>query len=182
MLEEVCGSFLYRASQILTRKLYEGLAGDEWSWHTILYIVVPGHFTHVENTIDGMHKIITTTECPFPIICQIPITLWLHMEWHWLGHIQQRTPHATKEIIPRVIQPMSSMGEKSEDTVSFLTQRQPNNKPIVTVNIMKYWLSCRESHKQDETPWLNMIPESSLGLPLPLEGEQGTSFSNQYRS
>ena len=80
MLEEVCGSLLLWASQILTRKLFEELAGDKWSLNIILYIMVPDHFTYVENILDGMHKFITTTECPIPYICQIPITLWLHME------------------------------------------------------------------------------------------------------
>lgn len=109
MLEEVCGSLLYMVTEKLATKPYDGLADDKWSLGIILYIMVTGHFTYVETTLDGMHKIITTTECPIPTICKIPITLWLYMEWHWLGHIHQRTSHSSKEIIPRVIQPMSSM-------------------------------------------------------------------------
>ena len=32
MLEEICGSLLYWAPEILAKKPYDGLAGDMWSW------------------------------------------------------------------------------------------------------------------------------------------------------
>lgn len=72
MLEETCGSLLYRAPEILARKPYDGLAVDMWSLGIVLYVLVTGHFPYVEATIEDMHRIITTTMCPIPYHLSFP--------------------------------------------------------------------------------------------------------------
>ena len=63
-LEEVCGSLLYMVQEKLATKSYDGLTGDKWSLGIMLHGMDIGHFTRVETTLDGMHRIITTTLCP----------------------------------------------------------------------------------------------------------------------
>ncbi|KAL1764088.1 sperm motility kinase W, partial [Sigmodon hispidus] len=66
MLEEVCGSLLYEAPEILARKPYDGLAVDMWSLGVVLYVLVTGEFPYVETTVDGNQMIkCTSTISPF---------------------------------------------------------------------------------------------------------------------
>ena len=139
MLEETCGSLLYRAPEILARKPYDGLAVDMWSLGIVLYVLVTGHFPYVEATIEDMHRVITTTMCPIPYHLSFPchiiiarllmVPTWYRMTIHqlverpWLGHIQDHGLVATKEILPRIVNTMCTIGYTCEEIVSSLTNR-----------------------------------------------------------
>ncbi|XP_040597015.1 putative sperm motility kinase W [Mesocricetus auratus] len=183
MLDELCGSLLYCAPEILASKPYDGMAGDMWSLGVLLYILVTGHFPYIETTIEGMHRLITTTMCPIPnhlskscytIISRLltvptwyRITISQLVERPWLGHIEEHVPPAHKEILPRVVETMCTMGYTCEEIVSSLKHRQPNNV-TATINILKHKLSCGDSHVQDES-WVKMVSSGLLSLPLPLK-------------
>ncbi|XP_051062787.1 putative sperm motility kinase W [Phodopus roborovskii] len=182
MLEEICGSLLYWAPEILARKPYDGMAGDMWSLGVVLYVLVTGHFPYVEITPDGMHRLITTTMCPIPHhlskschiilarLLMVPtwyrITIRQLVERPWLGHIPEHVPPDTKEILPRVVETMCSMGYTCKEIVSSLKHRQANNV-TATINILKFKLSCGHSHLQDKSR-INMVSSGLLSLPRPL--------------
>ncbi|XP_040606280.1 sperm motility kinase Z-like [Mesocricetus auratus] len=183
MLEDICGSLLYWAPEILARKPYDGMAGDMWSLGIVLFVLVTGHFPYVEPTLDGMYRLITTTTCPIPYhlskpchiviarLLMVPtwyrITIGQLVQRPWLGHIQEHVPPATKEILPRVVETMCTIGYTCEEIVSSLKHRQPSNV-TATINILRYQLSCGDSHGQGKS-WLNMIHARPLSLSLPLE-------------
>ncbi|XP_028622516.1 putative sperm motility kinase W [Grammomys surdaster] len=182
MLEEICGSLLYWAPEILARKPYDGLAVDMWSLGIVLYVLVTGHFPYVEATAEDMHRIITTTMCPIPYHLSKPchsiiarllmVPTWYRMTIHqlverpWLGHIQEHGLLATKEILPRVVNTMCTIGYTCEEIVSSLTHRRLKDEVMATFNILKYQLSCGDSHQQVEKPWANRSPVGAL-IPLP---------------
>ncbi|XP_052610465.1 putative sperm motility kinase W [Peromyscus californicus insignis] len=184
MLQEICGSLLYWAPEILARKPYDGLAGDMWSLGIVLYVLVTEHFPYMEETLDGMHRVITTTMCPIPyhlskpchiIIAQLlTVPTWYQytisqlVERSWLGPIQENVLPATKEILPRVVEIMCTIGYTCEEIVSSLTHRREDNHVMATCNILKYQLSCGDSHLQDQMPWLTSSPAGPVCLPLPL--------------
>ncbi|XP_076416998.1 putative sperm motility kinase W [Peromyscus maniculatus bairdii] len=184
MLEEICGSLLYWAPEILARKPYDGLAGDMWSLGIVLYVLVTGHFPYMEETLEGMHRVITTTMCPIPYhlskpchiiiarLLMVPIwyrfTICQLVERPWLGPIQEHVLPATKEILARVVETMCTIGYTCEEIVSSLTHRREDNHVTATCNILKYQLSGGDSHQQDQMPWLSSSPPGPVRLPLPL--------------
>ncbi|XP_028719381.2 putative sperm motility kinase W [Peromyscus leucopus] len=184
MLEEICGSLLYRAPEILAKKPYDGLAGDMWSLGIVLYVLVTGHFPYMEETLEGMHRVITTTMCPIPYHLSKPchiiiarllmVPTWYRytisqlVERAWLGTIQQHVPPATKEILPRVVETMCTIGYTCEEIVSSLTHRRIDNHVTATCNILRYQLSGGDSHQKDQMPWLSNSPAVPVRLPLPL--------------
>lgn len=183
MLEEICGSLLYWAPEILARKPYDGLAGDMWSLGVVLYTLVTGHFPYVETTLEAMHRLITTTMCPIPYhlskpchiiiarLLMVPtwyrITICQLVERPWLGPMQEHVPPATRELLPRVVETMCAIGYTCEEIVSSLKHREPNNL-TATMNIIKYNLSCGDSHMQNKT-WLNVTHAAPLSLPAALK-------------
>ncbi|KAL1780435.1 sperm motility kinase W, partial [Sigmodon hispidus] len=185
MLEDICGSLLYWAPEILARKPYDGLAGDMWSLGIILYVLVTGYFPYREETLEGMHRLITTTMCPIPYHLSKPchiiiarlltVPIWYRMttcqlvEQPWLGHFQEYVLPSTREILPRLVETMCNIGYTCEDIVLSLTHRQLNNKVTAMCNILKYKLSCGDSHKHNEMHWLNISPADPVYLPLPFK-------------
>ncbi|XP_015846268.3 putative sperm motility kinase W [Peromyscus maniculatus bairdii] len=184
MLEEFGGTLDYLAPEILARKPYDGLAGDMWSLGVLLYVVVTGIFPYTGPTREHMYKAITTTKYPiisytskaFQIIIKqllmVPthhrITICQLQERQWLGNIKEHAAPETKEILPRVVETMCTMGYTCEDIVSSLKHRQPNNL-MATFNILKYKLSYGDSQQQNQKPWLNGSPIGAPRLPLPLK-------------
>ncbi|CAO2601541.1 Sperm motility kinase Z [Lemmus lemmus] len=183
MLEEICGSLLYWAPEILARKPYDGLAGDMWSLGIVLYVLVTGHFPYVEPTLEAMHRLVTTSMCPIPYhlskpchiiiarLLMVPtwyrITICQLVERPWLAPIQEHVPPATEKLLPRVVETMCAIGYTCEEIVSSLKHRQPNNL-IGTMNIIKYNLSCGDSHMQNKT-WLNVTHAAPLSLSVTLK-------------
>ncbi|OBS69741.1 hypothetical protein A6R68_01718, partial [Neotoma lepida] len=184
MLKKVCGTFLYLAPEILARKPYDGLEVDMWSLGVLLYVLVTGKFPYAETTHAGMYRIITTTNYPIPnhlskpcndIIAQLlmvptryRITICQLLEREWLGSIKDHTAPAAKEILPRVVETMCTMGYTCEEIVSSLKHGQPNNL-TATFNIVKYQMSCGDSHQQNQKPWVNDSPVGALRPPIPLK-------------
>ncbi|GAB1301186.1 Putative sperm motility kinase W [Apodemus speciosus] len=180
MLEDICGSLLYWAPEILARKPYNGLAVDMWSLGIVLYVLVTGNFPYVEATTEDMYRTITTAMCPIPyhlskqchsIIARLlMVPTWYRMTIHelverpWLGHIQEHGLVATKEILPRIVDTMCTIGYTCEEIVSSLTNRQLKDEVMATFNILKYQLSCGDSHQQVEKPWANSKPAGALRL------------------
>lgn len=185
MLEEICGSLLYWAPEILARKPYDGLAGDMWSLGIVLYVLVTGHFPYLKATMEDMHRLITTSMCPIPYhlskpchiiiarLLMVPtwyrMTIYRLVEQPWLGHIQEHRLLATKEILPTIVNTMCNIGYTCEEIVSSLTHRQPKGEVMVTFNILKYQLNCEDSHQQEEKPSANSSPAGSLRLLSPLK-------------
>ena len=95
------------------------------------------------------------------------ITICQLVERSWLGPIQEHVPPATKELLPRVVETMCTIGYTCEEIVSSLKHRQPNNL-TATMNIIKYKLSCGDSHMQNKT-WLNVTHAAPLSLPVALK-------------
>ncbi|XP_036032621.1 putative sperm motility kinase W [Onychomys torridus] len=184
MMVKVCGTLRYLAPEILARKPYDGLVGDMWSLGVLLYVLVTGKFPYVESTFYGMYKVITTTKYPIPYYLSEPcltiieqlltvptqnrITICQLQESEWLGNIKQPEPPATKELLPRVVEAMCTMGYTCEDIVSTIKHRQPSNL-TATFNILKYKLSCGDSLQQNQKPWLNGSHIGSPRLLLPLK-------------
>ncbi|XP_076417245.1 MAP/microtubule affinity-regulating kinase 4-like [Peromyscus maniculatus bairdii] len=192
-LEEICGSLLYWAPEILARKPYDGLAGDMWSLGIVLYVLVTGHFPYMEETLEGMHRVITTTMCPIPYhlskpcyfiiarLLMVPIcyrfTICQLVERAWLGPIQEHVLPATKEILPKVVETMCTIGYTCEEIVSSLTHRQEDNHVTATCNILKYQLSGGGSHQQEQMPWLPNSPAVPVCLLLPLKRASEPAFT-----
>nr|XP_048286134.1 sperm motility kinase Z-like [Myodes glareolus] len=169
MLMQVCGSLLYMAPEILAMEPYDGLAVDMWSLGVLLYVLVTGQFPYTEDTIHGMHRLITNTKCPIPyhlskpcyiIIAQLlkvptqeRITICQLLQRPWLGHIKKHTAPTTKEILPRLVETMYTMGYNLEEILSSIKYRQPN-KVTATFNILKHKLSCEDSYQQTGHPCL----------------------------
>ncbi|XP_076413756.1 putative sperm motility kinase W [Peromyscus maniculatus bairdii] len=197
-LEEPCGSLLYWAPEILARKPYDGLAGDMWSLGILLYVLVTGHFPYMEETLESMHRVIITTMCPIPhhlskpchfIIARLlMVTTWYRftisqlVERPWLGPIQQYVPPATKEILPKVVEVMCTIGYTCEEIVSSLTHRREDNHVTATCNILKHHLSCGDSHLQDQMPWLTRSPAGPVRLPLPLKRASEPAFTTTTKA
>ncbi|XP_076417468.1 MAP/microtubule affinity-regulating kinase 4-like [Peromyscus maniculatus bairdii] len=192
-LEEICGSLLYWAPEILARKPYDGLAGDMWSLGIVLYVLVTGHFPYMEETLEGMHRVITTTMCPIPYhlskpcnfiiarLLMVPIcyrfTICQLVKTAWLGPIQEHVLPATKEILPKVVETICTIGYTCEEIVSSLTHRQEDNHVTATCNILKYQLSGGDSHQQGQMPWLTNSPAVPVHLPLPLKRASEPAFT-----
>ncbi|XP_006998065.3 putative sperm motility kinase W [Peromyscus maniculatus bairdii] len=184
MLEEFCGTLFYLAPEILARKPYDGLAGDMWSLGVLLYVLVTGQFPYEETTSEGMYKVINTTKYPIPYhlskpciilieqLLMVPnqhrITIFQLQESQWLGNIKEHAATETKEIIPKVMATMCTMGYNHEEIVSSLKHKQPNNL-TATFNILKYKLSCGDSLQQNQDPCLNSNPEGAFQPLLPLK-------------
>ncbi|XP_059137387.1 putative sperm motility kinase W [Peromyscus eremicus] len=184
MLEGVCGSLLYLAPEILARKPYDALAIDMWSLGVLLYVLVTGQFPYEETTFDGMCRVITTTKYPIPYhlskpciilieqLLMVPskhrITICQLQERQWLGNIKEHAALATKEILPKIMETMCTMGYTSEEIVSSLKHKQLNNL-TATFNILKYKLSCGDSHQQNQDPCSNGNPVGVLRPLLPLK-------------
>nr|XP_015846268.2 putative sperm motility kinase W [Peromyscus maniculatus bairdii] len=184
MLEEFYGTLFYLAPEILARKPYDGLAGDMWSLGVLLYVLVTGDFPYTGGTEEHMYKAITSTKysifCymskPFVIIIEqllmVPtwdrITICQLQERPWLGNIKEHAAPATKAFLPRIMETMCTMDYTCEEIVSSLKHRQPNNL-MATFNILKYKLSCGDSHEQNQKPWLNGSPIVAPCLPLTLK-------------
>ncbi|KAL1771383.1 sperm motility kinase W, partial [Sigmodon hispidus] len=184
MLEEICGSFLYLAPEILARKPYDGLAVDMWSLGVVLYVLVTGNFPYVETTLDGMHRITTSTKYPIPshlskpcrniidgllmVPTQHRITICELRKRSWLGHVEDHVAPETKRILPHVVELMCKIGYTREEIVSSLTHRQPNDKVTAPLNILKYKLSCGDCNQPSEKTWVNInpldVPQPSLPL------------------
>ncbi|KAM7318870.1 hypothetical protein ACRRTK_021982 [Alexandromys fortis] len=193
MLKRVCGSLKYMAPEILAREPYDGLAVDMWSLGVILYVMVTGQFPYAEVTIDGMYRLITNTTYPIFDHLSIPchiiiaqllmvptnrrITICQLVETPWLGPKEKRTAPTTKEMLPRVVETMCTMGYNLEEIFSSLRYRQPN-EVTATFNILKHKLICENSFQQTENPCLK---DSHIDPhhPFPIEEEsKGTSPSN----
>ncbi|KAM7318563.1 hypothetical protein ACRRTK_021675 [Alexandromys fortis] len=192
-LEELCGSLLYMAPEILARKPYDGLAVDMWSLGVVLYAMVTGQFPYAEVTLDGMHRLITNTKYPIFYHWSIPchiiiaqllmvptkgrITICQLVERPWLGPIKKHTAPTTKEILPRLVETMCTMGYNLEEIFSSLRYRQPN-EVTATFNILKHKLMCEKSFQQTEHPCLKNS-HIDAHHPFPIEEEsEGTSPSN----
>ncbi|XP_036031991.1 LOW QUALITY PROTEIN: serine/threonine-protein kinase MARK2-like [Onychomys torridus] len=189
-LEELCGSLLYWTPEILARKPYGGLAGDIWSLSIFLYVLVTGYFPYMEETLERMCKVIITTICPIPYHLSKPchfiitrllmvttgyrFTICQLVEQTWLGPIQEHVFPATKEILPRVVETMCTIGYTCEEIVSSLTHRQQNNNVMATCNILKYKLSCGDSTQK---PWLTSSSAGPVRLPLPLKRASNPAFT-----
>ncbi|XP_057650306.1 sperm motility kinase-like [Chionomys nivalis] len=168
-LEELCGSLLYIAPEMLARKPYDGLAVDMWSLGVVLYVMVTGQFPYTEDTLHGMHRLITNTKYPvfdhlskpchitIAQLLMVPtkrrITIYQLVRRPWLDSVKTHTTPTTKEILPRLVETMCTMGYNLEDIFSTLRYRQPNNV-TATFNILKHKLSSEDSHKQTEHPCL----------------------------
>ncbi|KAM7324908.1 hypothetical protein ACRRTK_015162 [Alexandromys fortis] len=179
-LEELCGSLLYIAPEMLARKPYDGLAVDMWSLGVVLYAMVTGQFPYAEDTLDGMHRLITNTKYPIfdylskpchIIIAQLltvstmrRITICQLLKRPWLGSRKKHTTPTTKEILPRLVETMCTMGYNLEDIFSSLRYRQPNNV-TATFNILKHKLRCENSFQRTEHPCLK---SSHIDAPHPL--------------
>ena len=179
-LEEICGSLHYIAPEMLSRKPYDGLAVDMWSLGVVLYAMVTGQFPYAEDTLDGMHRLITNTKYPIfyhlskpchIIIAQLlmvstqeRITICQLLQRQWLGPIKKHTAPTTKEILPRLVETMCTMGYNSQDIFSSLRCKQPN-EVTATFNILKHKLSCEDSYQQSEQPCLK---SSHVGAHHPL--------------
>ncbi|XP_036023049.1 sperm motility kinase-like [Onychomys torridus] len=184
MLEDFYGTLVYLAPEILARKPYNGLVGDMWSLGVLLYMMVTGKFPYDENSYDRMYRVIKNTMYPFPynvskpcliiiarllmVPTQYRITICQLQKSRWLGNIKEHAAPATKEILPRVVDTMYNMGYTFEEIVLSLKHRQPNNL-MATFNILKYKLSCGDSHQQNQKPWLNDSPVDPLCLLPPLK-------------
>ncbi|XP_076413206.1 putative sperm motility kinase W [Peromyscus maniculatus bairdii] len=184
MLEEFWGTLLYLAPEILAGKPYDGLEGDMWSLGVLLYVLVTGQFPYEETTDEGMYRVITTTKYPIPDhlskpciilieqLLMVPnqhrITISQLQESQWLGNIKEHAAPATKEFLPRIMETMCNMGYTCEEIVSSLKHKQPNNL-TATFNILKYKLSCEDSHQQNQEPCLNGKHEAALQPLLPLK-------------
>ncbi|XP_059137391.1 sperm motility kinase X-like [Peromyscus eremicus] len=184
MLEEFYGTLVYLAPEILARKPYDGLVGDMWSLGVLLYVLVTGQFPHEETTFEGMYRVITTTKYPIPYhlskpciilieqLLMVPnqhrITICQLQESGWLGNIKEHAAPETKEILPKVMETMCTMGYTHEEIVSSLNHKQPNNL-MATFNILKYKLSCWDSHQQYQDPCLNGNTEGAFQPLLPLK-------------
>lgn len=154
-----------------------------WSLGIVLYALVTGHFPYVETTLEAMHRLVTTTLCPIPYYLSKPchviiarllmvptwyrITTCQLVERPRLGHIQEHVPPAMKELLPRVVGTMCTIGYTCEEIVSSLKHRQPSNI-TASMNVIKYKLSCGDSHMQNKT-WLHVIPAAPLRLPVTLK-------------
>ncbi|XP_050016503.1 sperm motility kinase-like [Alexandromys fortis] len=165
MLKRVCGSLKYMAPEILARKPYDGLAVDMWSLGVVLYVMVTGQFPYAEVTIDGMHRLITNTTYPIfdhlsipchiiiALLLMVPtnrrITIYQLVKISWLGPIKKHTAPTTKEILPRLVETMYTMGYNLEEIFSSLRYRQPN-EVTATFNILKHKLMCENSFQQNE--------------------------------
>ncbi|KAK7828501.1 hypothetical protein U0070_009010 [Myodes glareolus] len=180
MLKTVCGSLLYMAPEILAREPYDGLAVDMWSLGVLLYVLVTGQFPYTENTLRGMYRLITNTMYPIPFNLSKPcfiiieqlltvptnrrITICQLVKRPWLGSIKKHTAPTTKEILPRLVETMCTMGYDLEEIFTSLRHRQPNNI-TATFNILKHKLSCEDSYQQTEHPCLR---SSHIGAHHPL--------------
>ncbi|XP_013206481.1 LOW QUALITY PROTEIN: sperm motility kinase-like, partial [Microtus ochrogaster] len=71
-VEELCGSLLYMAPEMLARKPYDDLVVDMWSLGVVLYVMVTGQYLYAEDTLDGMHRLITSTKYPISYHLSIP--------------------------------------------------------------------------------------------------------------
>ncbi|XP_076417251.1 uncharacterized protein LOC121826241 [Peromyscus maniculatus bairdii] len=103
-------------------------------------------------------------------ICQL-------VERAWLGPIQEHVLPATKEILPKVVETMCTIGYTCEEIVSSLTHRQEDNHVTATCNIIKYQLSGGGSHQQEQMPWLTNSPAVPVRLPLPLKRASEPAFT-----
>ncbi|XP_076413735.1 sperm motility kinase Z-like [Peromyscus maniculatus bairdii] len=164
-----------------------------WSLGILLYVLVTGHFPYMEETLESMHRVIITTMCPIPhhlskpchfIIARLlMVTTWYRftisqlVERPWLGPIQQYVPPATKEILPKVVEAMCTIGYTCEEIVSSLTHRREDNHVMATCNILKHHLSCGDSHLPDQMPWLTRSPAGPVRLPLPLKRASEPAFT-----
>ncbi|KAM7318871.1 hypothetical protein ACRRTK_021984 [Alexandromys fortis] len=169
MLNRVCGSLKYMAPEILAREPYDGLAVDMWSLGVVLYVMVTGKYPFSEVTKDGMHRLITNTKYPIFEHLSIPchiiiaqllmvptnrrITICQLVETPWLGPKEKHTAPTTKEILPKLVETMYTMGYNLEEIFSSLRYRQPN-EVTATFNILKYKLMCENSFHQTEHPCL----------------------------
>ncbi|XP_036031912.1 MAP/microtubule affinity-regulating kinase 4-like, partial [Onychomys torridus] len=194
-LEELCGSLLYWAPEILAKKPYDGLAGDMWSLGIVLYVLVTGHFPYMEETLERMCKVIITTICPIPSHlskpCHFIITRLLMVttgyrftisqlvEQTWLGPFQEHVLPATKEILPMVVETMCTLGYTCEEIVSTLTHRQQNNHVMATCNILKHQLSCGDSTQK---PRLTSSSAGPVRLPLPLKTSTEPAFTTSSQA
>ncbi|XP_041511757.1 putative sperm motility kinase W [Microtus oregoni] len=164
-LEELCGSLHYMAPEMLARKPYDGLAVDMWSLGVVLYAMVTGQYPYAEDTLDGMHRLITNTKYPISYHWSIPchiiiaqllmvptigrITVCQLVKRPWLGPTKKITTPTTKEILPQLVETMCTMGYNLEDIFSSLTCKEPN-EVTATFNILKHKLSCEDSYQQSE--------------------------------
>ena len=180
MLKELCGSLLYMAPEMLARKPYDGLAVDMWSLGVLLYVLVTRQFPYTENTLRGMYRLITNTMYPIPFNLSKPcfiiieqlltvptnrrITIRQLLQSPWLGPIKKHTAPTTKEILPRLVETMYTMGYNLEEIFSSLRYKQPN-KVTASFNILKHKLSCEDSYQQTEHPSLR---SSHIGAHHPL--------------
>ncbi|XP_040585598.1 sperm motility kinase-like [Mesocricetus auratus] len=185
MLKKFCGSLLYMAPEILARKPFDGLAGDMWSLGIVLYVLVTGQYPYFETTAPALYRLITNTKFAIPFHLSKPcyiilaqllkvetqhrITICQLLERKWLGKIEQHMEASSKEILPRVLETMNTIGYTHEEIVSSLILRQPNNKITATFKILKHKLSCEESHHQNEKPWFIHRPVHALPPLLPLK-------------
>ncbi|CAO2608043.1 Sperm motility kinase [Lemmus lemmus] len=187
MLKKVCGSLLYMAPEILASKPYDGLAVDMWSLGVLLYVLVTGQFPYKATTFRGMHRLITNTQYPIPyhlskpcytIIAQLltvptqqRITICQLLKSQWMGHIKNHTGPTTKEILPKLIETMRTMGYNLEEILSSLRQRKPN-KVTATFNILKHKMSCEYSFQQTEHPCIQCSHVVACPSPIfPFDGE-----------
>ena len=183
MLHKIRGSLLYMAPEMLGRKSYDGLAVDMWSLGVVLYVLVTGEFPYESTTIEGMHKMITSTNYPIPYYlsrsCQISISQLLTvctqkrittcqlLQGRWLGDIKEHEGPATQNIIPRVVESMCNIGYTCDEIVSALTHRQPNNNVMTTFKILRHKLSSEDSRRECAKPWFNISSVGSLRSHLP---------------
>lgn len=137
-VQEVCGTLIYMAPEILAGKNHDNLAGDLWSLGILLYVQVTGYFPYVQTTAQAVYRLISHTKlaisCQYPLIPSLPnyyspprhrITIREVLERRWRHHKKEHVEPQSKEILPRIKETMKTINYTCEEVSLSLTPRKP---------------------------------------------------------